>query len=34
MTQHDADPMRMSPAGFGAFVLSEAERAAMLLSAS
>jgi tripartite-type tricarboxylate transporter receptor subunit TctC len=27
LTQHDADPMRMSPAEFGAFVVSEAERA-------
>ena len=34
LTQHDADPMRMSPAGFGAFVVSEAGRAAVLLSTS
>ena len=34
LTQHDADPMRMSPAEFGAFVVSEAERAAVLLPAS
>ena len=34
LTQHDADPMRMSPAEFGAFVVSEAERAAVLLSTS
>jgi hypothetical protein len=33
LTRHDADPMHMSPAGFGAFVVSEAERAAVLLSA-
>lgn len=32
LTQHDADPMHMSPAEFGAFVVSEAERAAVLLS--
>ena len=31
LTQHDADPMHMSPAEFGAFVVSEAERAAVLL---
>ena len=34
LTRHDADPMHMSPAEFGAFVVSEAERAAVLLSAS
>jgi tripartite-type tricarboxylate transporter receptor subunit TctC len=34
LTQHDADPMHMSPAEFGAFVVSEAERAAVLLPAS
>ena len=34
LTQHDADPMHMSPAEFGAFVVSEAERAAVLLSTS
>jgi tripartite-type tricarboxylate transporter receptor subunit TctC len=34
LTQHDADPMRMSLAEFGAFVVSEAERAAVLLSTS
>ena len=34
LTQHDADPMRMSPAEFGAFVVSEAERAAVLLPTS
>ena len=34
LTQHDADPMRMSPAEFGAFVVSEAKRAAVLLPAS
>jgi tripartite-type tricarboxylate transporter receptor subunit TctC len=34
LTQHDADPMRMSLAEFGAFVMSEAERAAVLLPAS
>ena len=34
LTEHDADPMHMSPAEFGAFVVSEAERAAVLLSTS
>jgi hypothetical protein len=34
LTQHDADPMHMSPAEFGAFVVTEAERAAVLLPAS
>jgi hypothetical protein len=34
LTQHDADPMHMSPAEFGAFVVSEAGRAAVLLSTS
>jgi tripartite-type tricarboxylate transporter receptor subunit TctC len=34
LTQHDADPMHMSPAEFAAFVVSEAERAAVLLPAS
>jgi tripartite-type tricarboxylate transporter receptor subunit TctC len=34
LTQHDADPMHMGPAEFGAFVVSEAERAAVLLPAS
>ena len=34
LTQHDADPMHMSPAEFGAFVASEAERAAVLLYAA
>jgi tripartite-type tricarboxylate transporter receptor subunit TctC len=34
LTQHDADPMHMSLAEFGAFVVSEAERAAVLLSIS
>jgi tripartite-type tricarboxylate transporter receptor subunit TctC len=34
LTRHDADPMLMSPAEFGAFVESEAERAAVLLPAS
>ena len=34
LTQHDADPMLMTPAEFGAFVVSECERAAMLLPAS
>jgi tripartite-type tricarboxylate transporter receptor subunit TctC len=30
LTQHDADPMPMSPAEFAAFVVSEAGRAAVL----
>jgi tripartite-type tricarboxylate transporter receptor subunit TctC len=34
LTRHDADPMLMSPDEFGAFVESEAQRAALLLSAS
>ena len=34
LRRHDADPMHMSPAAFAAFVVSEAERAAVLLPAS
>ena len=34
LTLHDADPMLLTPAEFGAFVVSECERATMLLSAS
>jgi tripartite-type tricarboxylate transporter receptor subunit TctC len=34
LTQHDADPMHMTPAEFGAFIVSEAEHAAVLLSTS
>jgi tripartite-type tricarboxylate transporter receptor subunit TctC len=34
LTRHDADPMHMTPAEFGAFVASEAEHAAVLLPTS
>lgn len=34
LARHDADPMLMTPAEFGAFVASEAQRAAVLLSTS